>query len=156
MGKVATGAKAGVASGVVYGSISAVFGYMTLVLMKEEIISMIAATLPSDFPITTEQLYSIALIGVPASFVAGIIIGVILGLIYGWAYDRIPGRTAVAKGLVIGIVLWVIVSVLLGSGNLQLGITYYLTSLGVGLVSALIFGVLLGFFYGKFTPSEVY
>jgi hypothetical protein len=77
----------------------------------------------------------------------------IFGIIYGWAYDRIPGRTSAIKGIVFGLILWLIFSVVLGLGNLQYGIAYYLYGLGEGLITSLIFGVLLGFFYKRFTSK---
>lgn len=62
------------------------------------------------------------------------------------------------KGVIFGIILWLLVSVLGGIGDIRsYGAAYYLTDIGAGLVGALIFGVLLGFFYGRFSrPKETY
>ncbi|MEM3584574.1 MAG: hypothetical protein QW193_04770 [Nitrososphaerales archaeon] len=156
MGKVVTGIKAGVVSGVIYGVILAPFTYLTLILLKEEIISIIMANLPPGYSISIEEFFNFALtIGIISVFIAGIILGLIFGLIYGWAYEKIPGRTSIIKGIIFGIILWLIFSVILGFGNLQYGFTYYLYNLGEGLITSLIFGFLLGFFYNKFTPKNL-
>jgi len=154
LGKVVTGIKAGVVSGAIYGIILAPFIYFELILFKEEFMSVIIASLPQGSLITPEEAYNITLlIGPILVFIIGIILGVIFGIIYGWAYDKIPGRTSIIKGIVFGLILWLIFSAILGLGNLQYGVTYYLYGLGEGLVTSLIFGILLGFFYNRFTPK---
>ncbi|NWG09932.1 MAG: hypothetical protein HXX80_06500 [Nitrososphaerales archaeon] len=154
MNKVTVGVKAGVVSGAIYGIIIAPITYITLIFLKEDIMSSIIASLPPDSSIIVEQAYNIVLlIGPIFAFITGIILGLIFGIIYGWAYDKIPGRTSMIKGIVFGIILWLIFSVLLGSGNLQYSVTYYLYGLGEGLITSLIFGLLLGFFYNRFIPK---
>ncbi|MGQ9718369.1 MAG: DUF6789 family protein [Nitrososphaerales archaeon] len=154
MSKVTVGVKAGVVSGAIYGVIIAPITYITLIFLKEEIMPSIIASLLPDSPITAEQAYNIMLlIGPIFAFITGIILGLIFGIIYGWAYDKIPGRTSIIKGIVFGIILWLIFSVLLGLGNLQYSVTYYLYGLGEGLITSLIFGLLLGFFYNRFIPK---
>ncbi|MEM2914978.1 MAG: hypothetical protein QXH91_06235 [Candidatus Bathyarchaeia archaeon] len=156
MGKVVTGIKAGVIAGVIYSIILAPFTYFTLVLFKEDIISIIMASLPEGYSLTAEEIFSFALlIAIISVFIVGIILGVIVGLIYGWAYEKIPGRTAIIKGIIFGIILWLIFSVILGFGNLGYGVTYYLYSLVGDLIAYLIFGLLLGYFYNRFTLKTV-
>ncbi len=156
MGRVGTGAKAGTVSGVVYGAISAVFAYVSLLMIKEQMMAFIEESLPPNSLVTAEQIYAFLLIfGAVFTVIIGVVTGVILGVVYGWAYEKIPGGNSIHKGLIFGIVLWVIFDVLLGIGNVQYGITYLALNLAWGLVIALIFGVLLGVFYDKFTPKEV-
>ncbi len=156
MGRIGTGAKAGLVSGVVYGAISSITTYIMVLFAKEEIISAIRESLPQDFPITAEQLFEFALIFSPIFVViVGVVAGVILGVIYAWGYEKVPGGNSIFKGLVFGIILWVIIDVLLRLGNIQYGTTYFALSLAWSLVIALIFGALLGIFYDKFTPKEV-
>jgi len=156
LGRIGTGAKAGVVSGAVYGVISAVTMYVMVLSMKEEVISVIGESLPQDFPITAEQLFEFTLILVPIfAILFGLVVGVILGVIYGWGYEKIPGGNAVYKGLIIGVIFWIIFFVLLGLGNLQYGAPYFMVSLAWNLVISLVFGALLGVFYDKFTPREV-
>ena len=156
MGRTGTGAKAGVVSGVVYGAMSAITTYITVLSIKEEIISAIREGLPLDSPFTAEQLFESALIILPIFVILlGLVVGIILGLIYGWGYEKIPGGNSIYKGLVVGVIFWVIFFVLLGLGSLQYGTTYAVVSLAWNLVVSLIFGALLGVFYDKFTPKEV-
>ena len=156
MGRIGTGAKAGVVSGVVYGIISSITTYMTVLFTKEEVISAIRASLPLDSPITAEQLFDFVLVLSPIFVILlGLVVGVILGVLYGWGYEKIPGRNSIYKGLVIGVIFWIIFFVLLGLGNLQYGISYFMVNLTWDLVISLVFGVLLGVFYDKFTPKEL-
>jgi len=152
-----TGLKAGVVSGVIYSIILAPFTYLSLILLKEDIVAMIIASLPPGSSITPEQAFNFVLIiGIISTFILGLIFGIIAGIIYGWAYEKIPGRTSIIKGIIFGLILWLILSVLLGLlAYLQYGITYYLYSLGGDLIASLIFGVLLGFFYNRFTPKTI-
>jgi len=156
LGRIVTGAKAGVVSGVVYGIISSITTYIMVVSTKEEIISTIRESIPPDFSITAEQLFEFALILVPILMILfGLVIGVILGVVYGWGYEKIPGSNSVYKGLVIGVIFWAIFFVLLGLGNLQYATIYVMVNLAWNLVISLVFGVLLGVFYDKFTPKEL-
>lgn len=156
-----TGMKAGAVAGAAYGLIIALIAYVTLILLKEDIMLGIIAVLPPDSPLTAQQVYDLTLLFEPIfSFIVGIILGVIFGIVYGWAHDKIPGRTYLNKGIVFGLILWLIFSVILsfvlslmlGLGNLQYDIVYYLYGLGRDLIIYLIFGLLLGFFYNRFTP----
>ena len=156
MGRIGTGAKAGLVSGVVYGAMSAVFAYISLLMIKEQMMVVIEETLLPDSLVTAEQIYEFLLIfGAVFVVIVGVVTGVILGVVYGWAYEKIPGGNSIYKGLVFGIILWAIIDVLLGIGNVQYDTTYFVLSLAWGLVIALIFGALLGIFYDKFTPKEL-
>jgi len=144
-------------AGIPYGIIEAAAAYLALASMKSTIISTISQRLPSNMTLTASQVYGIALLVAPVvTVVAGLIAGLILGAIYGWLYDRIPGGRAVLKGLIFGIIFWLIVSVLGGLANLEEGIGYYITSVGTGLLTALLFGGLLGYLYCRFSkPKEL-
>jgi len=76
-----TGIKAGVVAGVIYSIILAPFTYLTLILLREDIISMIMASLPEGSSLTAEEIFSFTLlIGLVSVFIAGIILGLIFGL----------------------------------------------------------------------------
>jgi hypothetical protein len=52
--------------------------------------------------------------------------------------------------LFLGILIWVILDVLLGLADLGLlGTSFYLYTLGLSVISLLVFGYVLGFLYGK-------
>jgi len=156
LGRLGTGAKAGLVSGVVYGAMSAVFAYISSPMIKEQMMVVIEETLLPDSLVTAEQIYEFALIfGAVFAVIVGVVAGVILGAVYGWGYEKVPGGNSIYKGLVLGIILWIIIDVLLGIGNVQYDITYFVLSLAWSLVIALVFGALLGVFYDKFTPKEI-
>ena len=157
LGSATNGAKAGLVAGVPYGIIEAIIAYLALISMKQTIISTIAGKLPASTTLTANQVFDIALLVTPVIVViGGVIGGLILGAIYGWLFEKIPGGKALNKGMIFGIILWFLLSVLLGIGNLQDGVGYYLAQLGSGLFTALLFGLLLGYFYGRFSaPKEL-
>jgi F0F1-type ATP synthase assembly protein I len=162
MGSTGNGAKAGLVAGVAYGIVLGIVSYFTLLSIKSTVLADITTSLnntKSAVNFTPDQVYNIALIVAPVFvIIVGVIGGLILGAIYGKLLERIPGGTPLIKGVIFGIVLWLLASVLLGLGNLgEYGAEYYLTNVGTGLAGALIFGVLLGYFYGRFTkPKETY
>jgi hypothetical protein len=160
MGSTGNGAKAGLVAGIAYGAIIGVASYFTLLSIKSTVIASITKSLPANnTQFTPDQLYNIALIVAPIFVVIfGLVGGLILGAIYGKLLERIPGGTAMVKGVIFGVALWVLVSVVGGLGNRgTYGTEYYLANIGAGLLGALVFGVLLGYFYGRFTkPKETY
>jgi len=159
MGNTGNGAKAGLVAGIAYGVILAIISYITLQSIKSTVIAEIATKLPANTSLTAEQVFNIAEVVAPVFvIIAGIIGGLILGAIYGKLLERIPGGSAVMKGIVFGLILWLIASVLGGLGDLSsYGLEYYLTNVGTGFVGALVFGYLLGYFYGRFNrPKETY
>ena len=158
MGSASNGAKAGVVAGVAYGILLSIVSYFTLLSIKDSVISVLSQDLPPSSPFTPEQLFGIALLLAPViAAVVGVIGGLILGAIYGKLIEKIPGKSPVMKGIIFGAVLWLLVSVLGGYSNIQYGLEYYLVQVGTGLAGALLFGVLLGYFYGRFMrPKETY
>ncbi len=159
MGSTGNGAKAGLVAGVAYGIVLGIVSYFTLVSIKSTVITDITNSLPANSTFTPDQVYNIALLIAPVFvIIVGVIGGLILGAIYGKLLERIPGGSPVIKGIIFGLVLWLLSSVIGGLGNLgEYGLEYYLANLGTGLVGALIFGVLLGYFYGRFIrPKETY
>jgi hypothetical protein len=158
MGSAGNGAKAGVVAGIAYGIILGIVSYFTLLSTKSTVISVLSQDLPSNSPFTPDQLFGIALLLTPVIvIIAGVIGGLILGAIYGKVIERIPGGSTIIKGIIFGAILWLLVSVLGGIGNIRYGLQYYLVQVGVGLAGALLFGVLLGYFYGRFMrPKETY
>lgn len=155
MGRTGTGAKAGAVAGIVYGAIASVISYYTLLSSKAQILSTIQNGLPANSPLTPDQVYQLALDIAPiVAVVAGIVLGMVVGLVFGWRAESMPGRSYLAKGLSLGIMFWFLFSVLFGLGDLQYGVTIYLTGLATGIVPALIFGSLLGFLYGRFLPKS--
>lgn len=152
MGNTTIGLKAGAIAGIIYGLVLGLLSYVTVVADKSAITGVLTKNLPSNSPFTVQQLYDIVVIFTPAiAATAGIFGGLIIGAIYGRLFESIPGKTSVIKGVLVGAFLWVLVSVLADLGDLQYGLAVYLGDVGVGLFSAMLFGVLLGYFFGRFT-----
>lgn len=156
MGKAVEGAKAGVVAGIPYAIFEAVTAYTALVEMKSTIMTAIDRALPVNSSVTPAEVYSIAIVAAPiVAVVEGIVGGVIVGAIYGGVFERIPGKTAIAKGIVVGAIVWLLLNVLGGLGNLQEGLRLYLADVVVGFVAAMLYGVLVGYFYLRFLPSSI-
>jgi len=162
MGKATIGARAGVVSGVVYGAVTALTTYLTLFFMREQTIAVIAGYLTPESPVTVEQAYRIALVTGPISaIIIGIVVGLVVGAIYSWVYDRIPGGTAVPKGILLSIVVWLMfsavefTSAVVGLGEIGYGAEYYVVSFTSSLVAWLIYGVLLGILHNRFVPQYI-
>jgi len=168
MGKATVGVKAGIVSGVVYGAVTALTTYLTLFFMREQTIAIIASYLTPNSPVTAEQAYRSALVTGPISaIIIGIVLGLVVGAIYGSIYERIPGGTAVPKGILLSIGVWLIfcaleftlgieitpTSAVVGFGKIGYGAEYYAVSFTSGLVAWLIYGVLLGTFYNRFASA---
>ena len=163
MGSAGKGAIAGLVAGVVYGVFLAVSSYFVLLSDKSTVISEIGKSLPANSTVasqyTPDQLYDIALVAAPVvAAILGVVGGLVVGAVYGRVVERIPGRTPLFKGVVVGLGLWLLLSVLVGLRDLfSYGAGYYLSGVGTGLVEALVFGVLLGYVYGRLVrPRETY
>ncbi len=155
MGDTRTGVKAGLVAGIIYGVVLGILSYITVTAEKAQIVAAIASKLPADSPFTANQLYGIVVLLTPGiAAIGGILGGLIVGAIYGRLFDRIPGKTSLIKGVLVGMVLWIILSVLTDLDNLQYGVSVYLEDVAVGLFSAMLFGVLLGYFFGRFTRPK--
>jgi hypothetical protein len=157
LGNAVRGVKAGVIAGVVYGIALAVLSYITVISQKNTIITDISNKLPADSPFTAQELYSIVVFSAPLiAAVGGVVGGVIVGALYGRFFEKLPGGRPIVKGIVVAIFLWFVIGVLLGLGNLQYGVVTYLSGVGLDLLGALLFGYLLGYFYGRFSgPDEI-
>jgi hypothetical protein len=156
LGNTVDGVKAGFFAGIVYGIVLAVLSYINVTSDKSVIIAAITKNTPATSPFTPDQLYAIVVIATPVvAAVGGVIGGVIVGAAYGRLFEKIPGASPTVKGIVVAIILWLILSVIGGLGNLQYGVEEYLGQIGVGLISALLFGFLLGYFYGRFSRLPV-
>ncbi|PKP54066.1 MAG: hypothetical protein CVT90_02085 [Candidatus Altiarchaeales archaeon HGW-Altiarchaeales-3] len=170
MADLVRGVKAGAGAGAVMGLLG---GILSIVLMftilHDEYIKLFEQTLaamPAGSGMSADSLLMIsAVFGVIGGLIMGIIFGLILGLIYAALYDKIPGKTAIAKGLITGLAYFVIMtgfSVLtnaLFSGQAEaMGIDQSSLMTGVNyitsFITALVFGYVLGWLWIKFEPKD--
>jgi len=102
------------------------------------------------------------------SILAYIVRGIIFGAVFAALYDFLTGTTAVKKGVVLSAFLWILSAVGLiyttpgwptsGGHTSMAGITVSLSSVGLalaGIISALAFGALTGFLWGRFRGKEL-
>jgi len=153
MADLGRGAKAGVVSGVVAGIILAI-GYLVLfTIISDQIKTALQGT---TIPIGTTidaLLAFVMIILVVGTFLGTLIAGLILGLIFSVVADKyMTGKSYAMRGIVFGIVLWII-GILFNLGNFYYGTTYVAASVIIGLAASLIYGWLLGTFYGRFGPK---
>lgn len=131
------GMTAGAKAGVVFGIIFSILG-----------IAYTYATLEPGYVIVTERAIGLVI----GYMIAGAIVGAIFGAIYAAAYNSLPGAKSILKGLSLGIVWWIVVG---------LGIAYLLgTEINIynavsSLISALIWGALIGFFWDKYKAVPI-
>lgn len=136
MAEFKRGAGSGAKAGAVYGFITVIIG-----------IIYAYATLAPGYTIYTERALSLVF----AYVIAGAIVGVIFGMIYAAAYNHLPGAKSIVKGASLGIAWWLVIG---------LGLMYLLGSaidaahIVSSLISALIWGTLVGFFWGRYNPAR--
>ncbi len=149
MGKVSAGGRAGLFAGLVYAVLEAAVVVTLLIVFKGQVVKVIGSKLPSGTG--ANAVYnSLIVTDAAVGIVFGIAAGVVLGLAFGAIADRIPGRTALTKGLVFGLVLWLLLHVVADYfGNWRYGATFYAVDIGLGLATSLVYGALLGMFFDR-------
>ncbi len=158
MGNGGIGAKAGLIAGVIYGIISGIGSYALLIVYKTQVMKSLSTLITSadkSIGLTAASLYSTELkTAIIGGIFGGLIIGLILGFIFGHIYKKLPGKSNILKGLSFGIILWLIFNVGIGLLNLKtFGITYYISSVGIGIIGVIVYGYLLGYFFGKWNKD---
>lgn len=127
------GAKAGVIFGIILSILGVVYTY---------------ATLEPGYVIVTERAIGLVI----GYAIAGAIVGAIFGTIYAAAYNHLPGAKSILKGLSLGIVWWIVVG--LGLAYL-LGTVIDIYHAVSSLISALIWGSLIGFFWDRYKAGPI-
>jgi len=84
--------------------------------------------------------------------IAGAIVGAIFGTIFAAAYNRLPGAKSILKGLSLGLVWWIVVG--LGLSYL-LGTEIEIYHIASSLISALVWGSLIGFFWDRYQARPI-
>jgi hypothetical protein len=140
------GVLAGLASGILLGALLYLLSASYVDVIRAEIVT----ALPTNSPFTVDQLIAFT---IDSSFVfsvvGGTIGGAILGLIFGWAESRFwKSRSPVAKGLLFGMVLWV-VDLFENVSTLVYSLRFFALAVTAGFAANLLFGYLLGRFYGR-------
>ena len=152
MGRVKEGGKAGLIAGVIYALVVGVVVAAFETAFKSGVEKVIISEFHPGSTADLGSLYSSTVVGsVAVAVIFGIILGVVLGLIFGAYSGRIPGKSVIVKGLVLGFVLWLILHALADTLNLKYGVAFYITDVGLGLATSLLYGYLLGLFFVRGT-----
>jgi hypothetical protein len=141
-------ARAGIAAGIVSGSIAAVGDFV--LTDNYDVIGRTFAGTPFAPNSTVGSLAAntIYVLAVDV-FLSGVIGGAILGLIFSRVHDRyLRSRSLRIRGIVFGIILWVLLS--LTSYGSEFGLLYDTISVLIGLIAYLAYGILLARFFPRF------
>jgi len=130
MAEYGRGIKAGIIGGVIAGIILAILTALILFIFEGS----------TDFTTTIWTMIIGNLIGF-------IILGIIFGIIFAATYDKLPGATAIKKGMVLAIIIWIIFLLI---GFFTSYSTYGIETFGGGVITGLISSIIWGYLIGKF------
>lgn len=171
MGKITSGAKAGLIGGMLSGVIAGSINYMQMTLFKEEYLRLIRETLKEvinkasgKLPpgMSLEQLvelsYNIGKIwGSIGATVLFLIIGVTIGIIYALAYGRLPTKSPILKALIITLIIYVIWTISANVFVFKIGVlgfkaipqTFTIIGYALGFIEYCILGLVIGVLHYK-------
>lgn len=141
--------KVGVRIGAILAIINAVPLAIVLFLLGDR---LFPETLIEGF----KPIYQMMLIGSFIRIIAGAFISaLIFSYIYSAAYNKLPGSTSLKKGISLGFIYWIIFSVIIGSFlTLRYDEIYYIITVLDGIIAALFFGLLISYFWDKYSESK--
>jgi hypothetical protein len=141
-------ARAGIAAGIVSGSIAAVGDFV--LTDNYDVIGRTFAGTPFAPNSTVGGLAATTIYVLAVDvFLSGVIGGAILGLIFSRVHDRyLRSRSLRTRGIIFGIILWILLS--LTSFGSEFGLLYDIISVLIGLVAYLAYGILLARFFPRF------
>jgi len=141
-------ARAGIAAGIVSGSISAIGDF--LLADNYDVIGRIFAGTPFEPTSGIGNLAATTIYVLAVDvFLAGVIGGAILGLVFERVHDRyLRSRSLRTRGIIFGMILWIVLS--LTSFGSEFGLLYDTISVLIGLVAYLAYGILLARFFPRF------
>lgn len=144
------GVKAGAVAGIAHGIISGILTFLAIQMLFPGDWS--AIFVPSQAAQISMGMIIATLLG--SSLVGGIIGGIIFGVIYAAVYDSLPGGSSINKGIVLSLGFWIIFGLVLGYGTVSAMMTASGAAAGaylvVNLISALIWGALVGILWDRF------
>jgi hypothetical protein len=132
MAEYGRGIKAGLIGGIVAGIVLAVLTAILIYVTEGS----------TDFANTITTIVASNLIGY-------IIFGIIFGIIFAAIYDKLPGATAIMKGMSLAIIIWILGIIIGYFTTFQtFGITTFGGNIIIGLISSIIWGYIIGRFWG--------
>ncbi|RLG76619.1 MAG: hypothetical protein DRO23_00270 [Thermoprotei archaeon] len=171
MGKITSGAKAGLIGGMLSGVMAGSINYMQMTLFKEEYLKMMRETLrevinkaggqlPSGMSLEqlVELSYNIGKIwGSIGAMVIFLIIGVIAGIVYALVYGKLPTKSPIFKALIVTLTIYVIWTIISNVFALRIGVssframpqTFMVIGYVLGFVEYCILGLVIGALHYK-------
>lgn len=153
--QLSQGLKAGLASGVIYGLLvgSSHFTFQAA-CSRDQINGIAQKILVENLQnVTAKQIYSTQLVVIPIYWGLGaLILGVVFGIVFSLLYRVLPGSSSPSKGLAFSLVVFAL-GFLLGLPGYGIACTPQILSLLPLILSlpiSLVFGYVLGVFYGNF------
>lgn len=129
--------RAGLFAGLLAGAFTAIADYLTSLVVN------VAATSFTNY----SQLVIFSLMG--SDVVSGLLFGLVLGLIFAVIHKRyLTGRSLQIRAIILSFVLWPF-SIILGFTNPVFGASFLPIKVAIELISAVILGNMLGYFYSK-------
>jgi len=150
MAEFRTGAMVGGVAGIIYGALFGVSGLAIMLAFGAKLEQLIG---PSVAGLDTVALILIFII---SGIIVGVAVGAIFGVAYAALYRVLPGNTSLQKGAIFSIIFWLTGLVFSRNTFRILGETTIVTILVIhGLITALIWGVLVGAFWDKFSWKSI-
>jgi hypothetical protein len=154
MTKWVRGAKTGLVSGLIYMAALWILILTAASIHDFDLSEVVTGPIsPYYFPVVSLEGF------LWTAFGKGTIFGIICGLAFADWYEKLPGKSFLMKGVVLGVVLWIVFGVIgRATGGKVLAVLgdplfLFPTFLVGGLMIAILFGSLLGFFWDRFAPK---
>ncbi len=152
--------KTGAVSGLIYGILQGGVSLLSYIFYREQIIEMIQKSIPSNIPISIEQIVNIGMVmSMPSSAIAGIFVGILTSVIFSLIHRELMGKNSKVKGVFLCVLISV--AVIIGEfiqPNVTSGLFMIHTRFPVlaplSFACFLIFGYLLGMFYDRFRVNH--
>jgi len=145
------GAKAGGIAGIIIGAIGAILSFAIVILFKDSFPEI------SRINIDTTGYMVAFMVFCWDRIIWGIVSGGIFGIIYAAVYNKLPGSSSLKKGIVFAIIYWIIIGIIvcfLLTSSQENMYEFYVQSVGLGLVTSLIWGALTGKLWDRYGGGE--
>lgn len=152
---------AGVLAGFIYGFLAGLLILvLSLTVLHDEQLAQYRAAIPPGTTITPEEALKRAqLLIIPLNMLTlGVVPGALLGVGFAMIYDRLPGKSARAKGIALGALIWLVALIAErirpGGASFFAVHTKYPPAIPFTLLINLVSGWSLGALYERFHPRK--
>ncbi|RLG71798.1 MAG: hypothetical protein DRO23_11430 [Thermoprotei archaeon] len=175
MGKMSSGAKAGLIGGLLVGIVAGAKTYLQMTFFKEEYMRILRETLEEAFEkygaqlpsgMSLDQLVEMSyntgrIWGSVGAVIVFTIIGVIIGLVYALIYNKLPMKSPIFKALTLTLaiyIIWTVISETLAFGMgfpkpKTLPQWFIISGYIIGFVEYVLLGIIIGALHYKWYVS---